>query len=152
MTFVVDGTNGLTFPNSTTQASASKVLQVVNAIFTTITSTTSSSFVTTGFSASITPSSTSSKVFIILNATAYTPATQNAYYTIYRGGTNLGGATYGLLGIGTPGVYTPVPITFLDSPATTSSTTYTVYFKASGTNQFNDNGITASLTLQEIAA
>jgi hypothetical protein len=56
MTFVVDGTNGLTFPNSTTQASASKVLQVVNATYGTETSTSSASYIDSGLTVSITPS------------------------------------------------------------------------------------------------
>ena len=46
MSLILDGTNGLTFNNATTQASAGVVLQVVNATTTTQVSTTSTSFVT----------------------------------------------------------------------------------------------------------
>ena len=67
MTFVVDGTNGLTFPNSTTQASASKVLQVVQAVKTDTFSTASSYTSVTGLSASITPSSSTSKILVTVS-------------------------------------------------------------------------------------
>ena len=47
---------------------AGSLLQVVTASTTTVTSTTSSSLVSTGFSCSITPTSSSSKIFILVSA------------------------------------------------------------------------------------
>jgi hypothetical protein len=40
MTFIVDGTSGLTFPNSTVQASAGQIIQVVSGTTTATTTTT----------------------------------------------------------------------------------------------------------------
>ena len=77
------------------------------------------------------------------------------YSTIYRGGTNLGDATYGLERIYAAGTATLAPhsMSILDSPSTTSSTTYTAYFRsASGTVDFSntDRG-TVTFTLMEIS-
>jgi hypothetical protein len=76
-----------------------KIGQVVNSKFTSTFSTTSTSFVTTGHSASITPSSTSSKILIILNGGSSwnnNDVNYNRWTTIYRGGTDLGAGTVGL--------------------------------------------------------
>lgn len=139
-----------------------KVLRVVSTTTVSVITTTSTSFVTTGFSQSITPTAASSKILVLLNGGgAYmgTTADRSLYTTIYRGASNIGDATYGLSRHSTAGsLYSlsPHSITFLDSPATTSSTTYTVYFRSSngGTSvEFSniDRG-TVVLTLMEIAA
>ena len=145
------------------------VLQVVNATTQTngnYFSTTSNALVSTGFSASITPTSSSSKVYILANGNgAYTTQNSTTNYTIYRGATNLATGTSSSVlasaycgNVFGGGVF-PISMTFLDSPATTSSTTYTVYmnvhtgtgfFGANGNAQSNSNAI--SLTLMEIAA
>ena len=161
MTFVVDGTNGLTFNNSTTQASAGVVLQVVNANTTTqnIISTASTSFVTTGISVSITPKFSTSKVFVTVNGGASdTQATsQIAAFTIYRNSTNLGNATVGMNLTQSAGgrLFTPLSMQVLDSPATTSSTTYTLYICSlnGGSVGLNtgSNPVFLSITAQEIA-
>ena len=62
MTTIIDGSAGITFPNSTVQASAGQVLQVVNATYSTSTGTSSSSYVDTGLTASITPKFSTSKI------------------------------------------------------------------------------------------
>jgi hypothetical protein len=159
MTFVVDGTNGLTFPNSTTQASAGKVLQVVSFPYSTQFSTSSTSFTSTGIATSITPSSSSSKVFIAVTMPIYNAGTSglSERFTIYRGttsGTNLGVATWGM-GLWNLAGYTTCAMSYLDSPATTSATTYTVAISAEGgTNTVYSCPFStvASITLMEIAA
>ena len=115
---------------------AGGVLQVVNATYSTQVTTTSASFVTTGLTASITPSSSTNKILVIATMPfAINTANENTQLTIYRGGTNIspntalsalqsGAATYG-----------SACLTILDSPSTTSSTTYTVYGNASGTKK-----------------
>jgi hypothetical protein len=119
--------------------------------------TSSSSFVTTGFYASITPTSSTSKILILLSGPVYCDSTgTEAYLTVYRGATNLNPVsqgftdTYSSAGRG----LNSVSIAYLDSPATTSSTTYTIYYKvANGGNiYFPANSNTASLVLQEIKA
>ena len=138
--------------------SGQTVLQVVQAsLVGTAISTSSTSFVTTGFSVSITPQSTNSKILAMINGgCGYTGSSGQALYsTIYRGGTNLGDATYGLERIYAAGTATLAPhsMSILDSPSTTSSTTYTAYFRsAGGTVDFSntDRG-TVTFTLLEIS-
>ena len=143
----------------TTNFTTGKVLQVVNATDSTARSTTSTSFVTASntLSVSITPSSTSSKIFLIANSNGYANnAGLNAFFTIYRDATNLGNAN-GLINwwdetnrqIGNG-----FAMTYLDSPSTTSATTYQVYLKAeSGTTAFmNYNSTVGSITAFEVGA
>jgi hypothetical protein len=163
MTVIIDGTAGITFPvtagsASAVQASSGRVLQVVNATTTAAITTSSTSFVTTGFSVSITPSSSTSKVFVLVSGGGgYNGGIGTSLWsTIYRGATNLGDATYGFQRIfaGSSAVMSPYSMAALDSPATTSSTTYTCYFRASsGTVDFSnvDRGL-ISFTAMEIAA
>jgi len=158
MALTLDGTAGITFPSgSGTQAAQSKVLQVVSVPYSTSTSTTSTSFVNTGLSASITPLFSTSKVFIICSFMGYDAggAGVNWYATIQRGSTNLGSATVGMATIynSAGGVQGGYAISYLDAPATTSSTTYSfAYAKSGGTAYLNFNGETSSITLMEIAA
>ena len=129
-------------------ATAGQIIQVVTATDSTTRSSTSSSFVTASntLSVSITPSSASNKIFI-----HYTGAIQSinvtnstCFFTIFRGATNLGGGSGNALGVffdpQNNGVGT-MAIGYLDSPSTTSSTTYQVQFK-------NDNGTTVTLNAQ----
>jgi hypothetical protein len=130
------------------------VLQVVSVASNTQVSTTSSTYVSTGFSASITPTSSTSKILVMYGnggAERLNNNGANAYIQIWRGGssiftvTNSGmNLTYSSLG---PSVQ------YLDSPATTSSTTYTIYYKTdSNTFYLSTNTSGATLTLMEIAA
>jgi hypothetical protein len=120
-------------------------------------STTSTSFVSSPLTASITPTSSSSKIFIVVNSVGVSSsASYVSVYTIYRNSTNLGSST-GLTFVGGAGIDAPLSMSYLDSPATTSSTTYTVYFRmnnASGTAYLGDTiGGTSpfsSITLMEI--
>lgn len=165
LTIAAPNTNSdytLTLPANTgtllSTASAGTVLQVVNATTIAAISTSSTSFVTTGFSVSITPSSSTSKVLLFVNGGGGFSAdiSRSIYSTIYRGATNLGDATYGLERIfgASSSVIAPHSMSVLDSPATTSSTTYTCYFRSTGLNvDFSaaDRGI-ISFTAMEIAA
>ena len=68
MTTIIDGSAGITFPNgSNAQAAPSKVLQVVTANTSGAVSTTSTSYVDTGLSCSITPLFSTSKILIMVN-------------------------------------------------------------------------------------
>ena len=137
------------------------VLQVLQTGTSAVISTSSTSFVTTGFSLSITPKSSTSKILAMVNGGslfASTPAGAAIYSTIYRGATNLGDASYGLERMSTVGgsfTLAPHSMCILDSPATTSSTTYTCYFRNGGTAatvdfSSGDRG-QVTLTLMEIA-
>ena len=153
MSTIIDGTAGITYPNSTTQTSAGVVLQVVQATKSTEASTNSVTYVTTGLTASITPKFSTSKILIFANGSYY-GAGGNTYYTIYRNSTNLeitvgrgfAEANYA------NNTGTTMALSYLDSPATTSSTTYTIYTKQNATVYFPVDGSTATITLMEIAA
>jgi len=136
-----------------------KVLQVVTATDSTQRTTTSTSYVTASntLTANITPSSTSSKVLIMLSTTGFNASNNYTYYTIYRDSTNVASnssqnelsAVYGDGGVN----IVPLHISFLDSPSTTSQVTYQAYMKVNGsTGYFNVNGNTGSIILMEIGA
>jgi hypothetical protein len=115
------------------------ILQVVSATSTTNFSTTSSSFQDTNLSASITPTSASNDVLILVTGNLRVGAAAvSAYVTIERGSTNLAGSNgfaKNEAASATGALDAPCSIVYLDSPATTSATTYTVQIK-------NDNGST----------
>ena len=118
------------------------VLQVVEGTYSTQINTTSTSFVTGELSASITPSSTSNKIFISTSLSGYAPTSVFWYATIYRGATNLGGGTANAIisHYGGGNTWFQSPMMYLDAPNTTSSTTYTVYYKASGGTVYLHHG------------
>lgn len=140
------------------------VLQVVQSVYSgSSVSTASTTLTTTGISGSITPTSSSSKVLVLVNSNVYQANTgTGGMYTIYRGSTNLAAGTSPSImggpynGAGTVG--NTLSMNFLDSPATTSSTTYTVYFATSGGTTYfnfvngNANSTITTITLLEIAA
>ena len=138
---------------------AGSVLQVVSFAYSTQTTTTSTSFVTTGLSASITPISASNKIFIICNTGAFNTSTAyTGRYTIFRGtvsGTNLGNGASGMLELysNVGQIRTIVALSYLDSPATTSATTYTMAMttdNAANTVYAQNNNAKGSITLMEI--
>ena len=137
-------------------AAAGQIIQVVSATDNTSRTTTSTSFVTGSntLSVTITPSASANKILIIANHFAYNSAT-SAYYTIFRGATNIGSAT-GSNAIGyfdpySGGIDGCICYTVLDSPNTTSATTYQVYMKASsGTTYCGSANFLATITALEI--
>lgn len=157
MSMIIDGTNGLTFNNATTQNSGGKVLQVTTATSTSSFSTSSGSFVTTGISASITPLFSTSKILVLFSAYNMVQTGNMApALTVYRGATPLDttgfAQLYATVGVTSTGAASGV---YLDSPATTSSTAYTLYFR----NQNNNGSVTLnssngliSIVLMEVAA
>jgi hypothetical protein len=129
-------------------ATAGQVIQVVTATDSTQRSTTSTSFVTGSntLSLTITPASSSNKIFIIVTGEAWGSG-QQTNYTIYRGATNLGtssGFTESRLD------WSTLAMSYLDSPATTSATIYQVYFKTNGSTGYLNNLNLSSITAFEI--
>ena len=138
---------------------AGKVGQVIQATKITNTTATSTSYVTTGLTASITPASTDSKVLIAVNFTSGYPANNiGTIYTLYRASTNIdaSSARTGFAAVGvTAGTnfhiyqHRNVSFQFLDSPSTTDATAYALYFKADTGSQasyfnLNQNGDAAA--------
>jgi len=139
-------------------ASAGQVIQVLSATDSTLRQTTSTSFVTGSntLSVTITPSSSSNKIFIISNFDgAGVSGESNVIFTIYRGATDLGAtSSKGFVGVQSEIPTCPVGMSFLDSPATTSATTYQVYMRkidASPSNMsMNVNNKKGVITVMEI--
>jgi hypothetical protein len=161
----IAGTTVLTLPAvsgtvlTTTSPKAGNVIQVVQATYSTSTSTTSGSFVDLGLSASITPTSSSSKILAIacLSSVYKNGANSSVGVNIVRGSTEIVKFSENTLSYtNTTGASgTSTTMNYLDSPATTSSTTYKIQFKngsGTGTNvTINDSNVTSTLTLMEIA-
>ena len=139
-------------------AAGGKVLQVVSTHFTSSFSTASASYVdVTNGSLAITPSSASSKVLFIGSwyARGQGANDQNGGdLRIVRGATEIDepGFVYALLGSNSQqfGIQAAVGAHYLDSPATTSSTTYKIQIKQyNGTAYLERGGV---ITLMEIGA
>jgi hypothetical protein len=118
-------------PTWAAPAGGGKVLQVINATYATSVQSSSSTMADTGLSASITPSSASSKVLVMVHHTAN--AKNNATrlkLNLLRNATVIQkmGETHGQI-TGNGLIYFPtVSACYLDSPATTSATTYKTQF------------------------
>jgi hypothetical protein len=140
------------------------VIQTVLGSITGQVSTTSGSYASSGLTASITPIATTSKILItvMLNDVAINSTSNHYWATIYRNNTtNLSTASNGGLAYSLYALYattnggnaqTNGNISFLDSPATTSATTYTVYHGTDGgaTGAMNWNNQISYIILQEI--
>jgi hypothetical protein len=156
MSMIIDGTNGLTFNNATTQASAGCVLQVVNATYAVETSRSVSTFGDTGLTLSITPKFTTSKILVLANLFVYKDTNNTSVnLNLVRDSTTISSYAVGmaLTGNTNPNAV-GTSISYLDSPATTSATTYKVQF-ASNSNNANAyvqvNNSVSTITLLEIA-
>ena len=138
------------------------VLQVVNATYTTNVTTSSTSMIATGLTANITPLSSSNKILVLCSMVGCggNASNNNPHFEIYRNGSSV---SYfdDILGYGTSSLNVATSITWLDSPASTSALTYTIYWKRIGGGggvAFINNYITAAnqtvstLTLMEISA
>jgi hypothetical protein len=140
-----------------TWAPAGTVIQVVSSQSQSANiSTTSTSYVTTNVSLSITPKFATSSVLLLLNANLDNSASgRQPIITFYKGASNLA-STRGInqLYSDSSRVQACSTSMYLDSPATTSSTTYTVYFKSNGGGSvsFATDNLMTSFILMEIAA
>lgn len=160
MSLVLDGGNGVTFPNSTVQASAGSVIQVVNATYSTSVTNTTTSYIDTGLTATITPKFASSKILVIVDETGISKSAADivAQFQLVRNGTGIisfeqaaaGTASSATIYVGGSGT------SYLDSPATTSAVTYKTQIKANGSggnvSVQSYGGSTSTITLLEIAA
>lgn len=151
---------------------AFRILQVVSTTkIDTFTTTSTTLTDLTGLSVSITPSATTSKVLVFASVTGIStnnPDGGSSGYVIVRGSTIIAqntSLTQDLTGqlsnrfIGSGAFTVNHAITFLDSPATTSATTYKIQVQTAGTNTLYinrdiDNGVgsVSSLTVFEVSA
>ena len=152
-------------------ASGGGIIQVVQAVKTNTASTTSTSFVDTGLTASITPTLNSSKILVTVNMPVGCETAGNRFLTnLVRGSTDIfrgdaSGSRQRCSWQTTRGNEVDqqwlCSICFLDSPATTSSTTYKMQWKSESDEIYlnmnarnhdnNTHGMTASsITLFEV--
>ena len=153
---------------------AAGVLQVLSAVKTDTFSMSSTTFADiTGLSVSITPSSATSKIFVIVDGyVGSTPGSVAVRTRLLRDSTalSIGDVAGTRVQASTDGItanaahMTPMPFSFLDSPATTSATTYkvqiagtgrgaTVYVNIPSTDTDGQAARTASsITVMEVAA
>ena len=164
MALTLDGTAGITFPvtagsASAVQASSGRVLQVVNAIYSTEYSTTSTSDTDTGLTATITPLFSTSKILVLISQKIFAnvDAGNNGGATVklFRGATNL--ITAGRVGLsdGTGAMDNYFSTSYLDSPSSTSALTYKTTlarYGGAGTVYAQLTSCPSGITLMEIAA
>ena len=146
---------------STSKLGTGAVLQVVQASTTSTTTTTSNAFVDTSLSASITPLFSTSKILVNLTTIIY--CTRGAFSAggkmqLVRNSTNLitqsdSSVYMSATGASACEIIQQPTFQYLDSPATTSSTTYKIQFGVNSgtTGYFSWNGNPSYLTLTEIA-
>ena len=138
------------------------VLQVVQSIYTTEVTNSTSTLADTGLSASITPTSSTSKVLIMVTQSCNKNsgnANSGVDIKLFRNATDLGyWFGYGIGYNATSSIFRgSASFQYLDSPATTSATTYKTQFRndtgaASVTVQPDTGYGTSTITLLEIAA
>ena len=169
-------TRVLTLPDTgnatvlTTDTSVGKILQVVSTTKTdTASTTTSGSWVDiSGLSVAITPSATSSKIFIILSiGSVSSGGGYSVGFKLLRDSTPVGNAASTAKQSGIGNAYAgsqdylqTIATNFLDSPNTTSATTYKVQWRnSSGTSylgQYTGNSTeyngSSTITVMEVAA
>jgi hypothetical protein len=164
----VAGTTVLTLPATsgtvltTTSPKVGNVIQVVQGTLSSMFSTTSTSFVDTGLSATITPSSASSKILVLIHCWAQIDAAANngMGFNVLRNSTQAYTTTVGYNYVywNNGGQnYTSQAISFLDSPATTSSITYKFQIGSNvggivGLNRNTPGVSTSYIQLLEVAA
>ena len=160
---------------TTTNPKAGNILQVVSTTKVDGFTSTNSSFVDiTGFSVDITPSSTSSKILIMVSMSIGGEDTSYPAFKALRGSTALALGTYSTGGSQTPCSFgwqsdsdhktTTASFQYLDSPSTTSSTTYKVQVASTdgshevsvnrpttGTNSALSHAGTSTITAMEVA-
>ena len=152
MSTIINGTSSaITFPDSTVQDTsaivggkvpyanlpAGSVLQVVNTAYNTTTTTDSGTYIDTGLTLNITPTKSTSKILVIVTG-FFVGGTSSTwcYGQLVRGSTPLCLGTGGtnanctFAAFANGGISSGNTISYLDSPATTSATTYKLQFKS----------------------
>jgi hypothetical protein len=164
MALILSGDAGITFPvvagsASAVQASSGRVLQVVSAFLNGGVSTTSTSLVATGLTATITPTTATSKILIMVSHNAPAKgavASTDFGLSLYKNGSSLQRMVSDGLNTGSSSqLYgTSQSFTHVDSPATTSATTYATFFQNNGgsSNTINIQTDNGTIVLMEIAA
>ena len=155
-TILTTGSSGQSIPKAALPTGS--VLQVVNVTYSTETITSSSTFVDTNLSASITPTSATSKILVLADNNGCYKITNdtNIKMQLVRGSTALAQ----IEGVGAYTANTTqnnigsISTNYLDSPATTSSVTYKMQMRSDNGASVGvqRNSSVSTMTLLEIAA
>ncbi len=132
-----------------------KIGQVVQVSGNNGTSTTATSFTATSIAVTITPSATSSKIYVSIGFNNKTSTDQEFVATIYRDSTNLGDSSDGFFKDQSKVANSKnfVYMQHVDSPSSTSAIEYKVYFKGEGqTVTANQDAADWSFIAMEILA
>lgn len=168
MTTIINGSSpSITFSDSTTQTTAyvraGSILQVVNATYATQITSSSSTLADTGLTATITPTSATSKIIVLVALNGCGKDTGDTWLrtALLRGASIISylGAFDGYTATSGNAFFGSISTNYLDSPATTSATTYKIQF-ASVQNiakvyiNTAQGGFTptSTITLMEVAA
>jgi hypothetical protein len=166
----IAGSTTLTLPAKTgtvlTNTSSGAVIQTVFAQDATpvTTTTNNSTYINTSISATITPSSTASRILILIMARVQIKTPSNGEsgmgFAIKRNGTSVFQDASGYMGFYTNNnvntywnnTRATMPCNYVDSPASTSALTYTFCINSYlGVSTVNTDGQTSTIILQEIA-
>ena len=133
------------FPRDGKAGDGGGIIQIKQGIITAPVSTsTSGSFTDTGLSCAITPQSASNKIFCMVSLGSISqPAAVSVGFRLVRGSTDIGVPDSTALQSGFTNVYDPdgqflasASFNFLDSPATTSATTYKITWRNSSSTSY----------------
>jgi hypothetical protein len=145
-------------------AGGGKVLQVVQDTLVTGFTTSSATYVDTGLTVTITPSSATSKIMVFVSGpNAYSSNSGSVVHNysvaqVVRNSTTImiqPFGTYNYAASTNPSIYIPLSMMTLDSPATTSAITYKVQAKVGSSSAFNIDGSATdinSIIVMEIGA
>jgi hypothetical protein len=127
--------------------------------------TTSTTYTSTGLTASITPRATSSRILVMAQLTSIgnNSTSNGASFAVYRNGSsvyapgaNNGTGVYMFYATAAANSYITIPLNYLDSPASVSNQTYTIFWRAydASSTVYFGGGITSfaqhTITLMEI--
>ena len=154
---VLTSTGSGSAPNWTTFTGGGKVLQVVQGTKTGATYTTSASYASTGVYATITPSSSSSRIMVIASSGDCYQQAGGLRIRLYRGtsGEGSGSSIVSDIGYGAlSGDALGATVNWLDSPSSTSALTYTIMQKSENGSSLVGfaGGVYCSILLLEIGA
>ena len=145
---------------------AFRILQVVSVFKANTFSMTGTTYTdVTGLSVAITPQSSSSQIICMGQINTSTAASELVFSQIVRGATAIGNGTGGTvfngLSVNSAAGMQTTPFFFVDSPATTSATTYKIQIQSTGAaivsyvnRRANDTAVggSSSLILMEVSA
>lgn len=143
-------------------AAGGKVLQVVSATYSTSTATTSTSYVDSGLTLSITPTASTSKIYmsatlLLMRNNGGGDTDSQSFYRAVRGSTDISGDYRQENYQQTSGSQLVYPINWqgIDSPATTSATTYKIQMRSNSSNittTAQASSVASQIVLMEIGA